>query len=83
MTEKQGSSGQGSEQERPQQGTKLFVPFSEDLLAATGSPLGELVPFQLEYQCVRLLDGTYEFNQIRLDTPQPGLQSGPRMVHAA
>jgi hypothetical protein len=40
----------------------MFVPFSEDLLAAAGSPLGELVPFQLEYRCVRLLDGTYEFN---------------------
>jgi hypothetical protein len=41
---------------------RMFVPFSEDLLAAAGSPLGELVPFQLEYRCVRLLDGTYEFN---------------------
>ena|GEM_PF-5172268 len=41
---------------------RMFVPFSEDLLAAAGSPLGELVPFQLEYRCVRLLDGTYEFS---------------------
>ena len=40
---------------------KMFVPFSEELLAAAGSPLGELVPFQLEYRCVRLLDGTYDF----------------------
>lgn len=40
---------------------KVFVPFSEELLAAAGSPLGELVPFQLDYQCIRLLDGTYEF----------------------
>ncbi len=44
---------------------RMFVPFSEDLLAAAGSPLGELVPFQLEYRCVRLLDGTYEFNSFR------------------
>ena len=43
---------------------RMFVPFSEDLLAAAGSPLGELVPFQLEYRCVRLLDGTYEFNTL-------------------
>jgi hypothetical protein len=43
---------------------RLFVPFSEDLLAAAGSPLGELVPFQLEYRCVRLLDGTYKFNSL-------------------
>lgn len=43
---------------------RMFVPFSEDLLAAAGSPLGELVPFQLEYRCVRLLDGTYEFNSL-------------------
>jgi hypothetical protein len=35
---------------------KLFVPFSEELLERIGSPLGELVPFHLEYQCVRLLD---------------------------
>lgn len=45
--------------------SRMFVPFSEDLLAAAGSPLGELVPFQLEYQCVRLLDGTYEFSSLR------------------
>ena len=72
-----------AQQDGAQQGNKLFVPFSEDLLAAAGSPLGELVPFQLEYQCVRLLDGTYEFNQISRNTPQPALQSAPSMVHAA
>lgn len=32
---------------------KLFVPFSEDLIEETGV-VGRLVPFQLEYQCVRL-----------------------------
>ncbi len=45
--------------------SKLFVPFSEAVLAATGTSLGELVPFQLEYNCVRLLDGTYEFTRSR------------------
>ncbi len=54
MKEKQDFSKQDSaQQDRAQQSNKLFVPFSEDLLAAAGSPLGELVPFQLEYQCVR------------------------------
>ena len=38
----------------------VFVPFSEELLAEAGS-FGELVPFQLEYQCLRLKDGTYDF----------------------
>lgn len=40
---------------------QVFVPFSEPLVAAVGA-LGELVPFQLEYKCVRLLDGTYDFS---------------------
>ena len=65
---------------------KLFVPFSEDLLAAAGSPLGELVPFQLEYQCVRLLDGTFEFTTHESPAAghhQAALQSGPGLVHAA
>jgi len=61
--------------------TKLFVPFSEELLAAAGAPLGELVPFQLEYRCVRLLDGTYDFSFTQ--TPEAPLQSNRTMVHAA
>ena len=39
---------------------KVFVPHSESLQQKTGV-LGELVPFQLDYVCVRLLDGTYSF----------------------
>ena len=61
---------QGSLEEQSTNKNRMFVPFSEDLLAAAGSPLGELVPFQLEYRCVRLLDGTYEFN-----TPAQSLNS--------
>ena len=63
----------------------MFVPFSEELLAAAGSPLGELVPYRLEYRCVRLLDGTYDFtgNFDPLKTHQPVLQNQPRLVHAA
>jgi hypothetical protein len=33
---------------------KIFVPFSEDLLAETGFTMGDLVPFNLEYRCLRL-----------------------------
>ncbi len=39
----------------------LFIPFSEELMAAAGGPPGELVPYQRSFRCVRLLDGTYEF----------------------
>lgn len=61
---------------------KIFIPFSEELLAAAGSPLGELVPYQMEYRCVRLLDGTFEFN-FEPPTQQPVLQTDPQIVHAA
>jgi hypothetical protein len=33
---------------------RIFVPFSEHLLETTGLGIGRLVPFQLEYECVRL-----------------------------
>jgi hypothetical protein len=35
---------------------KIFVPFSEPLVEALGLSLGELVPFQLDYPCLRLND---------------------------
>lgn len=60
---------------------KMFVPFSEELLAAAGTPLGDLVPYQREYRCVRLLDGTYDFSWI--EEPQPTLQTAAGLVHAA
>jgi len=71
--------------------SKLFVPFSEAVLAAAGTTLGDLVPFQLEYNCVRLLDGTYEFtnsrspqNQSSVDrSPGQCLQTDRSMVQAA
>ena len=66
---------------------KIFIPFSEELFgklinSAAASPLGELVPYQLEYRCVRLLDGTYEFTFDSPD-PQPTLQTESQIVHAA
>jgi len=62
---------------------KMFVPFSEELLAATGSPLGDLVPFQLEYRCVRLLDGTFDFSGDHLELPSPVLHTPAPIGHAA
>ena len=64
---------------------KVFVPFSEELLAAAGSPLGELVPYQREYRCIRLLDGTFEFTMTADDPETRGadLKSSARMVPAA
>jgi hypothetical protein len=58
---------------------KLFVPFSEDLVEETGV-VGRLVPFQLEYQCVRLhgresvdlLPGS-----VLASDSQPGTQTAP------
>jgi hypothetical protein len=34
---------------------KVFIPFSEALVEESGFPVGELVPFQLEYECWRHL----------------------------
>lgn len=69
---------------------KVFVPFSEELLAAAGSPLGELVPYQLEYRCLRLLDGTYDFTAgfctqkaLQLISQKPELQKEVEIGHAA
>lgn len=33
---------------------KVFVPFSEALIEQMGLSIGDLVPFQLEYQCLRM-----------------------------
>jgi len=33
---------------------KVFVPFSEALIEELGLSIGDLVPFQLEYQCLRV-----------------------------
>ncbi len=62
---------------------KIFLPFYEELFSeerfgelmqsASGSPLGELVPYQVEYRCVRLLDGTFEFD---FDVPKTAAKAG-------
>ena len=58
---------------------KIFIPFSEDLLAAVGSPPGELVPYELNYRCLRLPNGVYEFTMegaAELPRDQAALQQG-------
>ena len=35
---------------------KVFVPFSEVLIERLGLNIGELVPFQLEYECLHRQD---------------------------
>ena len=72
---------------------KIFIPFSEALLAAAGSPPGELVPYQLTYRCLRLPNGVYEFTTdteeadslgpAQTTLPEATLQRDPQVVHAA
>ena len=70
---------------------KIFIPFSEALLAAAGSPPGELVPYQLTYRCLRLPNGVYEFTTEEAESlgpaqttlPEATLQRDPQVVHAA
>ena len=47
-------------QEMQQEMQKVFVPYDEGLPIEIAG-LGELVPYQLEYRCLRMKDGTYEF----------------------
>lgn len=42
----------------------VFVPYSEALHQHMTPALDRLVPFKLEYRCVRLLDGTYDFSTV-------------------
>ena len=45
-------------------GHQVFVPYDESMSPKLTDELllnGRLVPFQLSYRCVRLLDGTFEF----------------------
>ena len=51
-----------SDLEREPGANQYFVPFSDRFLHHEAEIPGELVPFSLNYNCVRLLDGTYEFS---------------------
>ena len=46
---------------------KVFVPFSETLVKETGLELGHLVPFKLEYECLRL----YGWESVEILEPWP------------
>ena len=41
----------------------VFIPYSEEFLQELGA-IGELVPFQLDYECLRMKDGTYDFTTL-------------------
>lgn len=60
---------------------KVFIPFSETLIESlfdeVGLPIGELVPFQLEYQCLRMNESG-EF----VELPPPAEDSGAAEVRA-
>ncbi len=43
---------------------KIFIPFTEALVEDGATPPGDLVPYQMAYRCVRLLDGTYDFRNV-------------------
>ena len=45
---------------------KVFVPFSEALVEELGLSIGELVPFQLEYECLRMNESDGE-----IEEPEP------------
>jgi hypothetical protein len=47
---------------------KVFVPFSESLLQETGLGLGNLVPFKLEYECLRY----YGWESVEVEEPDSG-----------
>lgn len=54
---------------------KVFVPFSEDLVARHGLSLGDLVPFDLQYECLRLQEIDAKLDRaphLPGDRPEPG-----------
>ena len=42
---------------------KVFVPFSEELIEKLGLGMGDLVPFNLDYECLRTQDADDEAPQ--------------------
>jgi len=53
---------------------KVFVPFSEALIEELGLSIGELVPFQLEYECLRMNESDGEIE--KAEPPTTG-RKGP------
>ncbi|MCB1685165.1 MAG: hypothetical protein R3E82_05240 [Pseudomonadales bacterium] len=50
---------------------KVFVPFSEALVARHGASLGDLVPFRSHYTCLRLAEpaGQYGWSDVEIEQP--------------
>ena len=53
---------------------KIFIPFSEALIEELGLSIGDLVPFQLEYECLRMNEGGHD-----ADKPRP-LEAGAKTL---
>ena len=47
---------------------KVFVPFSEALVEELGLSIGKLVPFQLEYECLRMNESDGEIEKAEAPT---------------
>ena len=52
---------------------KIFVPFCESLVDELGLNLGELVPFKLDYECLRVGEAfPADDDAVRLGVESPG-----------
>ena len=51
---------------------KVFIPFSETLIEQMGLSIGDLVPFQLEYQCLRMQESDSD-----VDAMEPSAEAAP------
>ncbi len=55
---------------------KVFVPYNEVLIERLGLNIGELVPFQLEYQCLRQEDQNDLSEVSSIAEESPSLKAG-------
>ena len=55
---------------------KVFVPFNEALVERVGLNIGDLVPFQLEYECLRLEDQNDISEVFSIVEQSPSLTAG-------
>lgn len=50
---------------------KVFVPFSEAIVARHGMSLGDLVPFRIQYTCLRLAESAEQYGWSDVEIEQP------------
>ncbi len=55
---------------------KVFIPFSEALIEQMGFSIGDLVPFQLEYQCLRMQESDPD-----ADAVDPSAEAAPEEMN--